>query len=186
MSSKNTLQLRKEISRKRPEFVMQDHHKRPETQKRWRRPKGLHSKMRHGVWGRPACVNVGYRGPAEVRGLDAKGMMPVLINNEAALSAVDPKKHSIIIGSVGDRKRAVLLNACKQKGITVLNFKKIDEELQNISNKIALRKETKKQRAERKQSMAKAAPKKEAKKEEPMTKEQERKEAEKVIIQKEA
>ncbi len=186
MTTKKLLTLRKEISKRRPEFVMQDHHKRPETQLRWRKPKGMHSKMRHGVWGRPASVSVGYRGPAAVRGLHNSGLQMVRINTLSELAALDVKTQGAIIANVGGKRKTELLTACKQKNVTVFNVKNIDEELKMLAGKVAARKEKNKARTQKKQAAAKTAPKKETKKEEPMTKEQERKEAEKVIIQKEA
>lgn len=185
MTTKKLLILRKEISKRRPEFVMQDHHKRPETQRRWRKPKGMHSKMRHGVWGRPASVSVGYRGPAAVRGLHDSGLQHLLVNTMEELAALDVKTQGAIIGKVGGKRKSELLAVCKQKGVTVFNVKKIDEEIQKLTGAVAARKEMKKQRQQKKQATAKAAPKKETK-EEPVTKEQERKEMEKVLTQKEA
>lgn len=185
MTTKKLLTLRKEISKRRPEFVMQDHHKRPETQRRWRKPKGMHSKMRHGVWGRPASVKTGYRGPAAVRGLHNSGLAPILINTLTELSAIDVKTQGAIIANVGGKRKTELLTACKQKNVTVFNVKNIDEEIKNLVGKVTARKEEKNQRQQKKQTTAKAAPKKEAK-QEPVTKEQERKEMEKVLTQKEA
>ena len=185
MTIKKLLAIREQISAKRPEFVMQDHHKRKDTQRRWRKPKGMHSKMRHGVWGRPVSVKTGYRGPLEVRGLHKSGLISILVNNMTELAAIDPKIQGVVLGNVGGKKKTELLNACKQKSITVFNVKNIDEEIKNLTGKFSARKEAKKLKAQRKQT-SKAAPKKEAKKEETVTKEQERKEMEKVLTQKEA
>src|SRR5574342_479150 len=185
MTTKKLLTLRKEISKRRPEFVMQDHHKRPETQRRWRKPKGMHSKMRHGVWGRPASVSVGYRGPAEVRGLHNSGLQMVLINTLSELAALDVKTQGAVLSNVGGKRKTELLTACKQKNVTVFNVKNIDEEIKMLAGKVTARQEKNKSRTQKKQATAKAAPKKESKKEEqPMTKEQERNEAEKVMLQK--
>jgi hypothetical protein len=147
----------------------------------------MHSKMRHGVWGRPASVNVGYRGPAAVRGLHNSGLQMVLVNTLSDLTALDVKTQGAIIANVGGRRKIELLTVCKQKNVTVFNVRNIDEELKMLTGKVAARKEKNKSRTQKKQATAKAAPKKEAKKEEaPMTKEQERKDAEKIMIQKEA
>jgi len=181
MTIKKLLGLRKEISKRRPEFVMQDQHKRPDLQPRWRKPKGMHSKMRHGVWGRPASVNVGYRGPAAVRGMHESGLIPVLVQNITDIGRIEPKSHCAILGHVGDRKKVQLLEACKQKKIVVLNVKNIDEAIKMITDKVLERKEVKKTAAKRKEGKAKPA-KKEA---EALTKEQERKEMEKVLTKRE-
>ncbi len=184
MNTKNLLGLRKKISQKRPEFVQQDHHKRKETKRRWRAPKGMHSKMRHGVWGRPASVNVGYRGPQEVRNMHSGGLMPVLIHNTAELAEVDTKTQGVIMAHIGAQKKSQLLTVCKQKGITVLNVKNIDKELQNISEKLTARKEAKKTTVKVKEEKTKAKMT-EKKEEAPKTKEEERKEMEKVLTKRE-
>lgn len=187
MTTKKLLTLRKEISKRRPEFVMQDQHKRPDLQIRWRKPKGMHSKMRHGVWGRPASVNVGYRGPVEVRGLHNSGLAMVLVQNAEQAARLDSKTQGAVIAHVGGKKKTQILQACKQKGITVLNVKNVDQEIQKLTDAVSARKEAKKTADQRKASKVKTAPKKEEKKEteEPVTKEQERKEMEKVLTKKE-
>jgi len=185
MTTKKLLTLRKEISKRRPEFVQQDQHKRPDLQLRWRRPKGMHSKMRHGVWGRPVSVNPGYRGPAAVRGLHDSGLIPMLVHNVEQLGSVDPKTHGAIIGHIGGRKKTEVLAACKQKGIMVFNVKNVDVTMKALADKVTARKDAKKAAVKRKEEKAKSIPKKEAKKEEP-TKEQEKKEMEKVLTQREA
>ncbi len=181
--TKKLLQLRKEISARRPKFVQQDHHKRKETQERWRAPKGMHSKMRHGVWGRPASVNVGYRGPQAVRGLHASGLVPVLVYTVAELAALDAKSQGVILGHVGARKKIDILTACQQKGITVLTVKNPAETVQALKDKVTARKEAKKaQKTKKAPAKAVVAEKKQ---EQPKSKEEERKEAEKIITQRE-
>ncbi len=187
MTTKKLLTLRKEISKRRPAFVMQDQHKRPDLQIRWRKPKGMHSKMRHGVWGRPASVNVGYRGPAEVRGLHESGLIPILVQNAEQVAKLDAKTQGVIIAHVGGKNKTQILQACKQQGIAIFNVKNVDQELQKLASAVTARKEAKKATEQRRTAKAKTAPKKEEKKEteEPVTKEQERKEMEKVLTKKE-
>ena len=184
MSTKKLLGLRKEISARRPEFKKQDHQKRKELQyTSWRRPKGLHSKMRHGVWGRPATVNIGYRGPVAVRGLHSSGLAPVLVYSISELDGIDAKTQGVLLGHTGGRNKTAILTACKQKGITVLNVKNVDDKIKQLADAVTARKETKKEAAKRKEAKKPAAPKKEAPKPE-VTKEQERKEMEKVLTMK--
>ncbi|MBI4145712.1 50S ribosomal protein L32e [Candidatus Woesearchaeota archaeon] len=179
------LELRKKINAKRPRFRHYDHQKRKEVGTRWRRPKGLHNKMRKGVWGKPATVNVGYRGPAAVRGLSSAGLVPVLVYAPAGLAKVDVKTQGVIIGSVGDRKRALLLKECKSKGVRVLNVKDVDSAVQMIDKRFAERRAEKKSRVARRSE--KKAPKKEDKKEqkEVKTEEEQRREAERVLTKRE-
>jgi len=185
MTIKKLLGLRKEISKRRPEFVMQDQHKRPDLQRRWRKPKGMHSKMRHGVWGRPVSVNVGYRGPAETRGLHESGLAPILVQNAEQVAGIDSKTQGAIIAHVGGKKKTQILQACKQKGITVFNVKNVDQEIQKLAEAVTSRKEAKKARQQKKPAKPKAAPKTEKRETEQMTKEQEHKEMQKLVTQKE-
>ena len=178
MTDKKLLGLRKQINARRPKFIQQDHQKRAELAKKWRRPKGMHSKVRHGIWGRPACVNIGFRGPKAVRGMDASGLMPVLVNNVEQLANIDPKIQGAIIGHIGARKKVQVLQACQQKGITALNVKNIDETVKSIADKLIERKEAKKAAPKKQADKPKAE---EKKPEEEKTKEEERREAEKII-----
>lgn len=183
MTMKKLLELRKKLNAKRPKFVAQDSHKRKEAPTSWRKPKGMGSKMRHGFWGRPSCVNSGYRGPVAVRGLDKRGLQPTLVHNLMEVEAVNAKTQSVIIAKVGNKKKAQLLKACIDKKLTIMNSKNAEAEMKAISDAITARKEAKKASQKRKEVKPKEAPKET--KEEPKTKEQQIKEMEKVITQKE-
>ncbi|VVB80910.1 50S ribosomal protein L32e [uncultured archaeon] len=184
MTTKKLLELRKEISARRPRFVREDSQKRIEVGgESWRRPKGMHSKMRDGLWGRPASVNVGYRGPAEVRGMHPSGLMPIVANNADQLIKIDAKTQGVIMGHVGDKKKITILTTCKQKGLTILNVKNTDEMIKKLTDNVTARKEAKKNRALAKEQKSKQ--KTQPKKEETATKEQERKEMEKILTKKE-
>jgi len=191
MSVKELLSLKKKIQARLPAFKHPDWQKRKEVGTRWRRPRGLHNKMRHGVHGRPASVNPGYRTPAEIRGFTSSGLLPILVYTLADISKADAKKNCVIIGSVGDKAKVALLQACKEKGFNVLNVKNVDASLKDIADKLLARKETKKQSKQKKETKAKQkAPKKEEIKEEkiestPDSKQQEKKEMDKVLTRKE-
>lgn len=184
---KSLLELRKKLNAKRPSFLHYDHQKRKEVGTRWRRPKGLHNKMRLGKWGKPATVNVGYRNPVAVRGLDQSGLTRVLVNTLSDLDGFDAKTQGVWLGSVGVRKRAVLLDACKKKNFKVLNFKSVDAEMSRIGDMLSARKKAKAERVKEKTAKQKvAAPKKEEKeapKEE--SKEQAKAEKDKVLTKRE-
>ena len=45
MELKEELELRKKIKSKKPDFIRQDFHKK-RLKKKWKRPRGLHSKVR--------------------------------------------------------------------------------------------------------------------------------------------
>jgi large subunit ribosomal protein L32e len=118
------LELRKKMSKNRPKFLRQDYHHRMKVQDDlWRAPKGRHSKMRQNIHGHRAWISIGYRGPAEVRGLHKSGAEFVRIENLQQLIAVDPKKSVVILSSkVGAKKRYELLKKAVEKNIIVVNI----------------------------------------------------------------
>lgn len=88
----------------------------------WRRPRGMHSKMRRHYKYRPPVVSVGYRGPAAVRGLHPSGFVEVLVHRPEDLEPVDPKTQAVRIGgTVGGRKAEAITKAADERGIRVLN-----------------------------------------------------------------
>jgi large subunit ribosomal protein L32e len=118
------LALKKKMSTRRPKFLRQDYHHRMKVEDDyWRSPKGRHSKMKQRKRGHRASVAIGYRSPAEVRGLYKTGAIFIRIENLQQLSAIDPKKSVVILSSnVGAAKRYQLLKAAIEKNISVVNI----------------------------------------------------------------
>lgn len=113
---------REEISKRRPEFVRQESWRYGRIRQSWRKPKGIDSKMRRQDKGWPALVRVGYRGPAEARGIHPSGHHEHLVHTVGELERLTPGTDVARIGStVGARKRAEILARAKELGIRVLN-----------------------------------------------------------------
>lgn len=120
--AKRQLRLRSEKSGSRPSFKRQEWFRYVRLGDSWRRPRGLHSKMRRGVKYRVNLVSTGYRGPKAVRGLHPSGFQEVMVYRVEDLEGVDPKKQAARIGhSVGSRKREKIEKIADEKGIRVLN-----------------------------------------------------------------
>ncbi|MCL2607869.1 MAG: 50S ribosomal protein L32e [Methanomassiliicoccaceae archaeon] len=120
--TKDALAKRALISGRRPEFRRQEWFRYSKLGEKWRRPKGIHSKMRRKMKHRPPAVAIGYRGPAAARDLHPSGFEEKLVFNAADLEGIDPKKQAVRIGgTVGTRKRIIIEDRADELGIRVLN-----------------------------------------------------------------
>jgi len=118
----DALAKRAVISGNRPAFKRQEWFRYQKLGEAWRRPKGIHSKMRRGMKRRPPMVEIGYGGPALVRGLHPSGFEEVMVYNIDGLENIDPKTQAARIGgTVGVKKRIAIENRAKELGIRVLN-----------------------------------------------------------------
>lgn len=118
----DALAKRAMISGRRPAFKRQEWFRYSKLGENWRKPKGIHSKMKRGLKRRPPMVEVGYRGPAEVRGLHPSGFEEVLVYNVEGLENIDPKKQAVRVGgTVGTKKRIAIEDRADELGIRVLN-----------------------------------------------------------------
>ena len=119
---KAMLVKRAEVSGRRPEFLRQEWFRYAKLGKKWRKPRGMHSKMRRHYKYRPTIVSIGFRGPALVRGLASSGFQEVLVYNPSNLDVIDPKTQAARIGgTVGGKKRATIIEKADQLKIRVLN-----------------------------------------------------------------
>lgn len=117
-----SLGKRAAISRRRPAFKRQEWFRYVKLGESWRRPKGIHSKMRRNLKRRPPVVDIGFRGPKEVRGLHPSGFEEVFIYNVDGLENVNSKTQAVRIGgTVGTKKRIIIQDKAKELGIRVLN-----------------------------------------------------------------
>ncbi len=111
------------ISGRRPAFKRQEWFRYAKFKdSTWRKPKGIHSKMKRRLKRRGPMVDIGFRGPASVRGLHPTGFEEVLVYNVEGLENIDPKKQAVRIGgTVGTKKRMAIEDRADELGIRVLN-----------------------------------------------------------------
>lgn len=181
------MDVKKKLSRKRPDFIREGSQNSVRAGKKWRKPRGLHSKMRHQFAGHRKRVKSGYMGPALVRGLDNKGFKLVNVNNLRELNLLDPKLHKIVLSSkIGVKNKILLLEQASQKGFNIYPYKDPLKKIEEFKDKLKSRKAEKvakvKVKKERKEKMVKKKPELEEK---VLTaedkKKEEKKEMEKVI-----
>ena len=124
LSDETTEELAKRavISGRRPAFKRQEWFRYARLGEKWRKPKGIHSKMKRRLKRRQPIVDIGFRGPASVRGLHPSGFEEVLIYNVDGLEEIDPKVQAVRIGgTVGTKKRMAIEDRAAELGIRVLN-----------------------------------------------------------------
>ncbi|MCL2149279.1 MAG: 50S ribosomal protein L32e, partial [Methanomassiliicoccaceae archaeon] len=110
------------ISGRRPAFKRQEWFRYSKLGEKWRKPKGIHSKMKRRLKRRPPMVDIGFRGPVAARGLHPSGFEEVLVYNTDGLEGVDPKTQAVRIGGgVGTKKRIAIEDRAADLGIRVLN-----------------------------------------------------------------
>ena len=170
MANKNIDELRsvrKHLKKRKPNFIRQEVNKKKSLELKWRRPKGIQSKMRLSKKGNKKSVTKGYKSPRMVKGMLSNGLFPVNVNNLAMIDKVDPKVQTIIIGStVGLRKKIAIIKKAIELNIKVANVKDcpayIKEKELEIKKKASQKVEKTKEK-EKKKKEAEAKAKKEEK-----------------------
>ena len=116
------VERRKELAEHRPKFVRQESWRYVRIHPEWRKPKGVDNKVRRQDKGWPKLVRVGYRGPAESRGLHPSGHIEVIVHRPADLDGLVPGRDVARIGrTVGAKKRDSILSRATELGIRVVN-----------------------------------------------------------------
>jgi len=143
-------------------FKTQDYFRYKRLGKRWRRPKGRHSKLREKRGGSGILPSIGRK--------EKPKQVPVIVKNEKELQGLDKETKVLISSGVGIKKALLILKKAEEFGIKILNKKSVKR------SEFALKKnrETKKKLAEEKKTKEK-----EKKKEVPKKKEKEESKKEK-------
>lgn len=118
------MNLRKKIKKKKPKFRRQEWFRKKSLGDKWRKPRGLHSKLRRHEKARGSLPKPGYGSPAIVRGLNREGYREVLVRNAKDIEKINPKEEiAIIAGGVGKKKRLEILEFAGKRNIKVGNYK---------------------------------------------------------------
>jgi large subunit ribosomal protein L32e len=113
---------RNELAKNRPKFVRQESWRYVRIHPEWRKPKGVDNKVRRQDKGWPKLVRVGYRGPLASRGIHPSGHREELVHTLSDIDNLVPGRDVARIGgTVGARKRELILKRANELGIRVVN-----------------------------------------------------------------
>lgn len=124
------LRKRKEIKCHTPKFRRYLHKRFIRLSRSgWRKPRGLHNKLRKAIKGKGAEPAIGYGKPARVRNRNAKGYIDYLCRDEYSVNNVlarpvvhNDKQYMITLAArIGLKKRVCLENRIHAAGIYVSN-----------------------------------------------------------------
>ena len=194
------LELRRNLKARTPRFIRQDADKKITLGFKWRKPKGVHSKLRHKFKGHGKMVEVGYGSPAEVKWLSKEGLKQILVRNEKEAEKINHSEEGAVIANVGIKNRISIVRKCIERKIKILNMKDpqkwLAETEKMIAEKItekAKKQSEKKEKNKEKEKKAEEQSKKKTiektiegeEKKDIEKKEVEKREAEKIITKKE-
>ena len=121
---KTILKIRNRSKKKKPEFLRQEYRHHPiKLGRKWRQPMGRTSKLRMKQRSRGQQPSIGFGSPAGTKGLTRFGYRLVRVSNAGELSRIsDPKgEMALIISGVGNKNKAEILKAAKEKSILIFN-----------------------------------------------------------------
>lgn len=153
------------IIMKKLKFIRQDANRHKSSLgSKWRRPKGLHSKMRLSKRGHSKSVSIGYGSPRKTRNMHSSGLKLIIIKSLKDLEKIDAKKECIAVAkTIGLKKKIEILKQAIKKSINVVNVKDVDKFLKDVEEKIKKGKEEK-EKLKKKKELSKKEKEKAAKK----------------------
>lgn len=170
-----------------PKFRRQEAHVKARLSRTgWRKPKGVHSKMRRQRKGYNAIVKIGYRTPRLLRGRLRNGLIEVAITSPEELKNITKDQIALIPRTLGNRKRLAILQEAKKIKARISNFPTIEEKIKEIESGLVSRKKKRLEVKTKKTAKAKKAEEDKAKKDKKEEKKSESKEkpAEKKVEEK--
>ncbi len=101
-------------------FKRQHWWKKKKLGTKWRKPRGSKNPMRRRARGKLPMPDAGYGSPRETRGRHPTGLVEVLVYNPSDLQSLTKEHIARIGGSVGKRKRMLIIAKAKELGIKVV------------------------------------------------------------------
>lgn len=132
-------------------------HRKKRLKTNWRRPRGLHNKMRLEKKSAKPRVKEGYRTKKETRGLK-NGLEIIRVHNVSDVKAVDVKTQGVVIANIGMKKKLAVLEEIKSQKITLLTGdpqKEIDRLTEKFQQRVKQRDQIKQEKQEKQEELEK-------------------------------
>lgn len=113
--------IRKTLKAAKPDFNRLESWRYKRVKSSWRKPRGIDNHMRLKKKGWPKSVDIGYRSPKTVRGFHPSGFEEVIVYNVKDLEKINSNQAIRIGHTVGDKKRANIIERANELKIFVLN-----------------------------------------------------------------
>ncbi|MDD9953970.1 MAG: hypothetical protein OXR66_06555 [Candidatus Woesearchaeota archaeon] len=152
------LEVKRTMRKKQPKFIRHDT-KHKKLAKIWRKPKGLHNKVGDNRRGYLTKMSTGWQTPRAVRGMTLAGLLPTRVVRVEELTDLDAKKHCVVVGKVGGKRRIAIIEAASKAGLTIMNGSL--DTVKELQEKFEQQTKEKKERSAEKEKKAKAAAAKE-------------------------
>ncbi len=127
-------------------FLRQDAHRFKRLGMKWRKPKGLQSKLKRKIRGAGNYPRSGYRSPKSTRNLHPSGKPEVLICNITELRKLDDSVVVRVSSKTGLKKRKDIETEAEKMNIRILNPKRVEKK--KIIEEKGIKKESKKSEIE--------------------------------------
>ena len=192
--NESLLEIRNALKARKPNFIRQDYQRRKRigNKLKWRKPKGVHSKIRHHFKGWRKSPSPGYKSPPDVKGFHSSGLKMINLFSINDLANIKKDTEGVIISkNIGRKNRLQILKKSKELGIQVLNLN-TDEHIKKIEEFISSKKkkpaEAKKELKPQKEAKSKPKEDTKTKEDDELTdkekKESEKKEKDKLLTKK--
>jgi len=184
---KELLALKKTMKAKRPNFLRTDAGHVKKLKDKYRRPRGLHNKLRLHRASHGYIPSPGYRVPRAVRNYTREGFKKKLIHSIKDLDHLKKDEIAFLASSLGIRARVQILEKALQKKIIFGNIKDVSAFLTTTKEEMQKRKQDVKKKEEKKKKGQEEALKKAEEKKQEKTpeekKEQEEADKKKILQQ---
>ena len=113
----------------------------------WRRPKGLHNKLRLNKAGHQKKPSIGYKKPVTEK--------PLLVKNLKDLNNI--KSNFILASTIGTKKKIEIIKKAQEQKLQILNIKDINAFLKKVEEKQKKKKDITKKKEEKKKKFEEKA-----------------------------